>query len=329
MSHVKGYTKTTKSGKRIFVKQHDDKRSKHGSKKKVHKHVVRIDPGMIKMREYITGLLRTSEGQKEFEDKIKQFQFQKALPEVIGLYGVEQGAHHRIIDAFGHTMEVLRKLPKDATDNQRWAAILHDIGKPPQQKVDKNRGVVFDGHEYVGSKMAKKVLDRLGFNKSDKEEISFMILHHGDLRTKLLHDGGDEKAKKFMKEKHFDSLLTLHNADVVASGRDPKEVNDAVKDIKSRPEIKKTPVLNEPEDYVGMKWKWKGGEREVVGVHSSGKLEVKTLGKEHEKFGPNLLDVDQMKDQKNRDGKALNDLVDEVKAKLPPLVLKQIDKKSQ
>ena len=242
MSHVKGYAKTTKSGKRIFVKQHDDKRPKHGSKKKVHKHVVRIDPGMIKMREYITGLLRTSEGQKEFEDKIKQFQFQKALPEVIGLYGVEQGVHHPIIDAFGHTMEVLRKLPKDATDNQRWATILHDIGKPPQQKIDKNRGVVFDGHEYVGSKMARKVLDRLDFKKEDKEEILFLIKHHGDLRTKLLH-GDQDEAKEFTKKKHFDSLLAVHNADVVASGRDPQEVNDAAEEIKARKEIKKTPVI--------------------------------------------------------------------------------------
>ena len=209
--------------------------------KKKTKHVIKIDPGMIKMRNYVTGLLRTSEGRKEFEDKIKDGQFMRAMPEVVVLYGIEQGAHHPIPDAFGHTMEVLRMLPRDATDNQRWAAILHDIGKGPTQAYKKDRGIVFDGHEYAGYKMAKRVLDRLGFGKKDKEEISFMILHHGDLRTKLLH-GDQGKAKEFTKEKHFDSLLTLHNADVVASGRDPKEVNDAAKDIKSKKEIEKTPV---------------------------------------------------------------------------------------
>ena len=224
MSHVKQHIRM-RQGKIEFVKAYDDKRSKRSHKST--KHVVSIDAGMVKMRDTITNLLRTPEGQKELEDKIKSGGFRQSIPEVIALYGVEQGVHHPYRDAFDHTMQVLKHLPDNADDNTRWAALLHDIGKVNTQKIHKTRGIIFDGHEYAGYKIVGKLLNRLGFDKEDQKQIKHLVLHHGNLRTVFLR--GDEKeAKEFMGHKHFDSLLDLHQADVRASGRDPQEVLDAV-----------------------------------------------------------------------------------------------------
>jgi len=232
MSHVKQYTRY-RQGKLQVVRAHDDKRKRSSRRPSSHKHVVSLpDPGMVKIRQTVTDLLRTDAGQAELEDKIKAGGFQNSLPEVVALYGVEQGAHHPYPDAFDHTMQVIKHLPPDASDNIRWAALLHDIGKAVTQKAHPDRGIVFDGHEHAGYKMVGKVLKRLGFSRDDQKEIEHLVRYHGSLRTKFLHSD-EADARKFMGHEHFEPLLTLHAADVRASGRDPQEVLDAVDDLKS------------------------------------------------------------------------------------------------
>ncbi len=227
MSQIKGYY-ASRNGKGYFVPAHSDSRQKHDKDK-----VLPVDPGMAKMRDTITNFLRTKEGQKELEDKIKAGGFRKTIPEVVHLYGVEQGAHHPLPDAFDHTMEVVRRLPPDADDNTRWAALLHDIGKVDAQRVDPKRGTIFDGHEYVGYKQSKAVLRRLGFDQEDADEIRYLIRHHGSLRTVFLR-GDEDDAKDFIDHPHFDNLLKLHEADVRASNRDPHEVLEKVKELKTQ-----------------------------------------------------------------------------------------------
>lgn len=241
MSHVKQHTRTSKTGKVSVVHGYDDKRKKttkgkpKGKSKVTRtpvKHVIKkADPGMVKMRDQITEWLRTEKGREELTEKVKAGGFSKTLPEVLNLYGLEQGAHHPLPDAFDHTMELFKHLPDNASDNVLWATLLHDIGKGETQKFHKTRGIIFDGHEYKGYKMTQKTLRRLDFNKKNSEEILHMILHHGNLRTQILRSE-TAKAHKFVNHQHFDSLLTLHKADVIASGRDPHEVVDRHKLLK-------------------------------------------------------------------------------------------------
>lgn len=86
------------------------------------------------------------------------------LPELVRMRGIDlvDGRAHK--DNFYHTMEVLDAVAQKS-DNVylRWAALLHDIGKPVTKSYDKERGWTFHNHNFIGSKMVKTIFRRLKF----------------------------------------------------------------------------------------------------------------------------------------------------------------------
>jgi poly(A) polymerase len=103
------------------------------------------------------------------------------LPEVAALRMTtdEHGQHK---DVYAHSLQVLDQAIEAEGDSGpdpilRWAALLHDIGKPQTRRF-LDGGVTFHHHEVVGAKMATKRLRALKLPKDDIEQISRLIFLH-------------------------------------------------------------------------------------------------------------------------------------------------------
>jgi poly(A) polymerase len=103
------------------------------------------------------------------------------LPEVGGMQ-MAIDEHHQHKDVYQHSLTVLRQaiaLEDEGPDLAlRWAALLHDIGKPATRKHEPDGGVSFHHHEVVGAKMARKRLRALKYSKQMVDDVSQLVYLH-------------------------------------------------------------------------------------------------------------------------------------------------------
>ena len=170
---------------------------------------------------------------------------QLILPEISALQGVEtvDGKGHK--DIFFHTMQVIDNLVESEkreaksenheADNDvslltshfslwlRWAALLHDVGKPGVKRYDAKQGWTFHGHEARGAHMVKRIFKRLRLPLGEEMRyVEKLVMLHmrpiilaEDIVTdsavrRLLFEAGDD----------IDDLMLLCHADITTRNLD-------------------------------------------------------------------------------------------------------------
>ncbi len=103
------------------------------------------------------------------------------LPE-IGAMRMAIDEHHQHKDVYQHSLTVLRQaidLEEGGPDLVlRWAALLHDIGKPATRRHEPDGGVSFHHHEVVGAKMVRKRMRELKYSKQMIADVSQLVYLH-------------------------------------------------------------------------------------------------------------------------------------------------------
>jgi len=100
---------------------------------------------------------------------------QYIIPELEQGIGVKQN-HHHIYEVFKHNILSLKYCP-NSNWRVRFAALLHDIGKPKSKKII-NGQATFYNHEYIGAKMVDRIMLRLKFNNEDRERVVNLVRNH-------------------------------------------------------------------------------------------------------------------------------------------------------
>ncbi|WP_246847017.1 MULTISPECIES: CCA tRNA nucleotidyltransferase [unclassified Corynebacterium] len=102
------------------------------------------------------------------------------FPEIPALQ-LEQDEHQQHKDVYAHSLKVLRQAIGHEQEPDlvlRWAALLHDIGKPDTRAFNEQGHVSFHQHEVVGAKLARRRMRALKYSKQMISDVSQLIYLH-------------------------------------------------------------------------------------------------------------------------------------------------------
>ena len=199
-----------------------------------------------RISEELNKILMTKTPSRGFVDLQRSGLLEYILPELAAMDSVEERNGKKHKNNFYHTLEVLDNIAKaDAPLWLRWAALLHDIGKPKSKRWDNIAGWTFHSHNFIGARMVPGIFNRLKLPQDAKMKYvqKLVELHMRPINIaddevtdsavrRLINDAGDD----------IDDLMILCEADITSKNEVRKAkfrdnyqlVREKIADLKER-----------------------------------------------------------------------------------------------
>lgn len=183
-----------------------------------------------RIEDELTKILSRSERPSgAFQMMAEQGIIDRILPELRPMKGQAQNRFHAY-DVWDHTLAVLDACPPQPVV-LRWAALFHDIGKPPtaEEHPDRPGEFRFFGHEKTSVEMTQRIADRLRFSRERQRRLDTIVAHHMIHPTPDWGDGAIRRLLSKLPGADLDDFLAFKRADV--SGKGTPDLPERLADV--------------------------------------------------------------------------------------------------